>query len=82
MLVGYAETGKTQLMQTICGKEFSEQYTASIGIDFLHSYWDYKGEIHKMQIWDVAGRERFRSISSAYVCFIRNYSPIQVLQRS
>mmetsp|Transcript_9984 Transcript_9984/g.13714 ORF Transcript_9984/g.13714 Transcript_9984/m.13714 type:complete len:336 (-) Transcript_9984:97-1104(-) len=66
LLVGPSPVGKSQLLSILCGREFSDVHITTIGIDFLLSYWEFKGETQKMQIWDTAGQERFRTITEAY----------------
>lgn len=45
---------------------FSENLLSTIGVDFKFKTFDIKGKKIKMQIWDTAGSEAFRSIVSAY----------------
>jgi Ras-related protein Rab-1A len=38
----------------------------TIGVDFRFRKQDVDGAICKLQIWDTAGQEKFRTITSAY----------------
>ena len=78
LLLGESCTGaKTCLMLRYTDNIFAANHVATIGIDFKIKmvYTDF-GKI-KLQIWDAAGQERFRAISSTYVkgshCIILGY---------
>jgi len=45
---------------------YSENLLSTIGVDFKFKTLEIKGKKVKMQIWDTAGSEAFRSIVSAY----------------
>ena len=45
---------------------FNSQYMPTIGVDFKLRKHTIKGRMVKHQMWDVAGPERFRTITSAY----------------
>lgn len=38
----------------------------TIGVDFKVKYVDVDGQIVKLQIWDTAGQEKFKSITQSY----------------
>lgn len=63
--VGEAGTGKTTALSVMTTGNYNKNYKATIGVDFavLNSQ-DYQNI--KLQIWDVAGGERFSSISRSY----------------
>jgi len=78
LLLGESCTGaKTCLMHRYIDNSFSANHLTTIGIDFKIKmvYTDF-GAI-KLQIWDAAGQERFRAISSTFVkgsdCIILGY---------
>eukprot|EP00753_Platysulcus_tardus_P005672 PLAT13598.1.p1 GENE.PLAT13598.1~~PLAT13598.1.p1 ORF type:complete len:270 (+),score=72.91 PLAT13598.1:29-838(+) len=68
VLVGAAETGKSCLMVKFAEGSFSEEYVSTIGIDFKLRCITLPGEEGrtKVQIWDTAGQQRFRTISTSY----------------
>ena len=78
LLLGESCTGaKTSLMLRYTDNIFNANHLTTIGIDFkIKMVQTDFGEI-KLQIWDAAGQERFRTISSTYVkgshCIILGY---------
>ena len=64
---GDAGVGKTSIINSIMGQKFSEEYEPSIGVDFFSKTIRYKGRLMKLQIWDSAGQEKFRSIIPSYI---------------
>ena len=49
------------------GQKFSEEYEPSIGVDFFSKTVRYNGRLIKLQIWDSAGQEKFRSLIPNYI---------------
>ena len=49
------------------GQKFNNEYEASIGVDFFSKTIKYKGKTIKLQIWDSAGQEKFRSLIPNYI---------------
>ena len=66
ILVGDAGVGKTSLSQRYLTNQFSEDYRATIGVDFLSKDLEHKGNEYTLQVWDTAGQERFSSITTAF----------------
>ena len=67
VVIGDAGVGKT----SICEGYFNDQYPyqpimPTIGIDFSVHTITVEGKRVKLQIWDTAGGERFRSVAPAY----------------
>lgn len=63
--------GKTSLMNRYARGQFSGQYKATIGADFLTKdvvVTDVYGQRHwvTLQIWDTAGQERFQSLGVGF----------------
>ena len=58
--------GKTCIMLKFSGEKFSEQYIATIGVDFRTRTVDINDEKMKLQIWDTAHQERFQAITRSY----------------
>ena len=59
--------GKTSIINSIMGQKFSAEYEPSIGVDFFSKTIRYKGKLIKLQIWDSAGQEKFRSLIPNYI---------------
>ncbi len=66
VLSGDACTGKTSVLLRLARENFSSVYIPTIGLDFkLHSV--SLDEIrYKLQVWDQAGQERFRTLTRGY----------------
>ena len=45
---------------------FKEEFLNSIGVDFTTKELNYDGKKIKLQIWDTAGEERYRTITASY----------------
>jgi Ras-related protein Rab-1A len=66
IIIGNAGTGKTSLLSRLCNNIFIDTYISTIGIDFKTKVFDIDGYNVKLQIWDTAGQEKFKSIVSNY----------------
>ena len=66
LLLGETSVGKTTLMKKYTENEFTENYQASIGIDFKIKEITHDSNNYKLQIIDTAGQERFRAVSQTY----------------
>lgn len=66
MLLGETEIGKTCLIQRYVSNSFGMNYITTIGIDFQLKYVEINGKNIKLQIWDTAGQECFKSITKNY----------------
>ena len=67
ILTGDVAVGKTSIINTLLGNKFTEEYEPSIGVDFFSKTMNYKGKQIKLQIWDSAGQEKFRSLIPNYI---------------
>ena len=67
IFTGDSGVGKTSIINSIMGQKFSEEYEPSIGVDFFSKTIRYKGRLMKLQIWDSAGQEKFRSLIPNYI---------------
>ena len=66
LLLGDSGVGKTSIFHRYFKKQFEENKTATVGADILTKEITYKNESYKIHIFDTAGQERFRSITSSY----------------
>ena len=67
IFTGDIAVGKTSIINVLMGQKFTTEYEASIGVDFFSKTIKYKGKIIKLQIWDSAGQEKFRSLIPNYI---------------
>ena len=66
IVVGDSAVGKSNLLLKYCQNKFNEEYQATIGVEFGAKNIDLDGKIFRIQVWDTAGQESFRSITRAY----------------
>ncbi|CAD8088748.1 unnamed protein product [Paramecium primaurelia] len=65
--LGPSGAGKTSLLTRLTQDRFSDNYVATIGVDFAVKRMFINNQPVKLQIWDTAGQERFRTaISKSY----------------
>ena len=66
LLCGNSGVGKTSIFKRYFKNEFEGNYNSSIGIDFQTKVIKRKSKQYSIQVFDTAGEERFRSITSFY----------------
>ncbi|KAI1115891.1 ras family-domain-containing protein [Nemania sp. NC0429] len=67
LLIGPSGAGKSALLLRYCEDHFDpESTTATIGIDFKTKKLAVRGKAYKLNIFDTAGQERFRTLSTSY----------------
>jgi Ras-related protein Rab-8A len=66
VLVGDSGVGKTNLLLRYVNDQFFANSAQTIGVDFKVKTIELDGKRMKMQIWDTAGQDRFRSITAIY----------------
>ncbi|CAD8145176.1 unnamed protein product [Paramecium octaurelia] len=66
ILIGDSGVGKTNLFNRLQYKDFQYDTRPTIGVEFLNRTVREDGNLIKCQIWDTAGQEKFRAITSAY----------------
>ena len=66
LLLGDSDVGKSSLILRYTEETFNSKLVNSIGVDFKMKKKEVDGKIIKVQIWDTAGHERFRSITYSY----------------
>ena len=64
IIIGDSGVGKTSILQKFIHNEYKNQHLTTIGIDLFVKYINVNGKQVKMQIWDTAGQEKFRSLIS------------------
>ncbi len=66
LIVGDGGVGKSHLLLRFSDDAFNTSFFPTIGIDFKIRTVEIDNKRCKLQIWDTAGAERFRSITTAY----------------
>jgi small GTP-binding protein len=62
LVIGDVATGKTSLIRRYAKNQFTEDYTATIGVDFSLKTVDDM----VVQLWDIAGQERFQGLQRIF----------------
>ena len=62
----YAGVGKSCLLLQFTDKRFQPVHDLTIGVEFGARMITIEGKQIKLQIWDTAGQESFRSITRSY----------------
>ena len=65
VVIGDTGVGKSCLLLQFVDKRFSAVHDLTIGVDFGARIIEIHGDRVKLQIWDTAGQESFRSIVRA-----------------
>ncbi|KAI5542437.1 GTPase protein [Trichomonas vaginalis G3] len=66
LLVGDSNVGKTSLVHRFCRDDFDECMTSTISVEFMTSILKIDQTPIKLQIWDTAGQEEYKSLGKAY----------------
>uniref|UniRef100_K7F5H5 Ras-related protein Rab n=1 Tax=Pelodiscus sinensis TaxID=13735 RepID=K7F5H5_PELSI len=67
LIVGDATVGKTSLVQRYANDSFNKHYKSTVGVDFALKVVQWsESETVRLQLWDIAGQERFTSMTRLY----------------
>jgi len=70
VIIGDTGTGKTCLTERFTKNKFNYSHDSTIGVDYdtkiISVHNEEKNDKIKMQIWDTAGQEAFKSITTSY----------------
>lgn len=66
IIVGDSAVGKSSILMQFTDKRFNQSHDMTIGVEFGSKIIDVDGRLFKIQIWDTAGQEAFKSITRAY----------------
>ena len=67
LLLGDSEVGKSCFLMRYADNVFVENYITTIGLDYKLKYVQLEnGEKIKVQLWDTAGQDRYRTIAKNY----------------
>ena len=66
LIIGESGVGKTCFLLRYAENSFVANHLLTIGIDFKIKVIEIEGKNIKLQIWDTAGQDRFRTITKTY----------------
>ena len=66
IIIGDGGVGKSNLLLRYTQGEFNPEYQMTIGVEFGIKNIDIKRKSYKIQIWDTAGQENYKSITRSY----------------
>jgi len=66
VLIGDPNVGKSNLLSRFTLDEFNLGSLSTIGVEFATKKITTNGKVIKAHIWDTAGQEKYRAITSAY----------------
>ena len=66
LLVGLPGVGKSNLMYQFSDNVFFSEYNSTVGVEFKPKVVQHGDRKIKLQIWDIAGKEKLRAILQSY----------------
>ncbi|XP_018590307.1 ras-related protein Rab-38b isoform X2 [Scleropages formosus] len=66
LVIGDLGVGKTSIIKRYVQQSFSSNYRATIGVDFALKVLNWDSETFRLQLWDIAGQERFGNMTRVY----------------
>ena len=66
VVIGDSGVGKSNILLRYINNTFSEEFKTTVGVEFGAKNIEINNNIYRIQIWDTAGQENFRSIARAY----------------
>lgn len=66
IIIGDSNVGKSCLQMRFIDNNFKEDNEPTIGVEFASKNFHIRNKDLKLQIWDTAGQENFRSITRSY----------------
>jgi len=66
IIIGDSAVGKSNILLRYIHDNFNEEFQSTIGVEFGAKNIKIEDKIFRIQIWDTAGQETFRSITRAY----------------
>ncbi|XP_042198111.1 ras-related protein Rab-7L1 isoform X1 [Callorhinchus milii] len=67
LVIGDSTVGKTSLVQRYAYDSFNKNYKSTVGVDFALKILEWSDtETVRLQLWDIAGQERFTSMTRLY----------------
>ncbi|XP_059207774.1 ras-related protein Rab-38b [Centropristis striata] len=66
LVIGDLGVGKTSIIRRYVHQTYSTNYRATIGVDFALKVLNWDNETVRLQLWDIAGQERFGNMTRVY----------------
>lgn len=66
VIVGDAAVGKTNILLRLAEDHFRLGHNSTIGVDFKIKFMQVQNKKIKFTLWDTAGQDRFRTITTNY----------------
>ena len=66
VLIGDTSVGKTNMLSRYISNEYNPNSQSTIGVELSTKNYIFDNNEVKVQIWDTAGQEKYRSITSSY----------------
>ena len=66
IIIGDSGVGKPAFLLRFTDDSFTGTHLTTIGVDFKIKIINFEDKTIKLQIWDTAGSERFRTITKTY----------------
>ena len=66
VVLGDGFVGKTGITVRFCEGQFKEEYKMTIGVNFGSKKIRYNGKAYALQLWDIAGQQRFKLFRTQY----------------
>ena len=66
VMAGSSGVGKTQLVFRFVKDEFTDNYLATIGVEFMTTNTVIDGKKIMIQIWDTNGEEKYKALTGIY----------------
>ncbi len=66
ILIGDSNIGKTSIINRYIHNTFNDKYICTIGVDFMMKTLVVEETQIKLQIWDTAGMERYKQLTTSY----------------
>ena len=66
IIIGDSAVGKSCLMNRVTKNEFTDDHEVTVGVEFGAFMVRLDKQVFRLQIWDTAGQENFRSITKIF----------------
>ena len=67
ILVGMSGTGKTNIINALTNQKFDSGSMSTLTSTFVDRYFTKNGKKYRLEIWDTAGQEKFRSLTKIFI---------------